>query len=135
MNVGTNVLNLIIVADYLRLLWQELNKIYGGGRDASSVFVMTVGKKLSSCDYDITNEHAKLAAYNTFELVNETISCSTNYTPNGSWVSTMWKRLLLNQDEGSKETIRMKQIVQIILHFKDFKSMHGINYACELCTG
>ena len=122
-----------IVVDYHRLLWQELNKIYGG---ASSIFVMTVGKKLSSCDYDITNEHAELAAHNTFELVNETISCSTNHTPNGSLVSTMWKRLLLNQEEGSKETIRMKQIVQIILHFKDFKSMHGsYTYACELYTG
>ena len=60
--------------DYHRLLWQELNKNFG---DASStIFVMAIGQQLSSSDYNI---HDKLAAQKTFELVNHTIPCATNY--------------------------------------------------------
>ena len=102
--VGTDVSdvsNLIIGVDYHYLLWQELNKTFGASR--SSIFVMEVGKKLCFSDYAITHGHADLAAYNTFQLVDCTISCATNYTPNGSSVSEMWKKLLLNL-EGSGET-------------------------------
>ena len=79
-----------IGVDYHRLLWQELNKIYGSTTD---IFVMAVGQ-LNSFDYDITHGHAELAAQKTFELVNHTIPCATNYSPKGSLVSVMWERLL-----------------------------------------
>ena len=87
----SGVSRLSIGVDYHRLLWQELNKNFG---NASTLFVMAVGQKLSSCDYDVTAGHDKLAAQKTFELVNHTISCATNYSPKGSPVSVMWERLL-----------------------------------------
>ena len=61
---------------------------------ASSIFVMAVGQQLSSSDFDITHGNAELAAQKTFELVNHTISCATNYSPKGSSISEMWERLL-----------------------------------------
>ena len=78
--------------DYHRLLWQELNKNFGNA--PSIIFVMAVGQQLSSSDYDITAGHDKLAAQKTFELVNHTIPCATNYSPKGMLVSVMWERLL-----------------------------------------
>lgn len=83
---------LSIGVDYHRLLWQELNKMYGNG--SSTVFVMAVGQQLCSSDYDVTG-NAKMAAFNTFELVNNTISCSTNFCAAGSTVSFMWEHLQL----------------------------------------
>ena len=82
--------NLTIGLSYHRLLWQELNKNFGS---ASTVFVMAVGKQLGYFDYDITAGHEELAAQKSFELVNNTISCATNYSSKGS-VSMMWERLL-----------------------------------------
>ena len=55
---------------------------------------MAVGQQLSSSDYDITCGHAELAAQKTFELVNHTIPCATNYSSRGSSISVMWERLL-----------------------------------------
>ena len=61
---------------------------------------MAVGQHLSSSDYDITHGNEKLAAQKTFELVNHTIPCATNYCPTGSLISTMWERL--PQERGPK---------------------------------
>ena len=55
---------------------------------------MTVAQKLSACDYSIAHEHAKLAALNTFKLVDHTVACATSCSLKGSTISGMWKRLL-----------------------------------------
>ena len=81
---------------------------------------MAVGKQLSSCDYDITHGHAELAAQKTFKLVNHTIACATNYSPNGSLVSVMWERLLQNQEKKPKETMPV-----------DLNHMKQCMYACR----
>ena len=86
------VLNSNTRVDYHRLLWQELNKNFGNA--STSVFVMAVGQQLSSFDYCITHEHAKLADQKMFELLDRTLSCGTNYSPTGSSVSGKWERLL-----------------------------------------
>ena len=97
-NVGLpNISKLSMGVNYHRLLWQELNKNYG---NASTIFVMAVGQQLSSFDFDIAAGHAELAAQKTFELVNHTVSCATNYSPKGTLVSVMWERLL--QGTGPK---------------------------------
>ena len=54
---------------------------------------MKFAHKLSLSDYNITDGHGKLAARNTFTLVNNTMACATNYSSKGS-ISLMWKRLL-----------------------------------------
>ena len=97
--VGTDVAdvsNLTIGVDCHRLLWQELNKRFCNA--PAKVFVMAVGQQLSSCDYGITAGHGELAAQKTFELVNHTIPCATNYSSKGSLISVMWERLL--QEKG-----------------------------------
>ena len=83
-----------IEVDYHRLLWQELNKNFGND---STIFVMAVGQKLSFCDYDVTAGHAELAAQKSFELVDHTIACATNYSSKGSPVSLLWETLLLEK--------------------------------------
>ena len=80
----------IMNADYHRLLWQELNKYFGDG--VNTIFVMRPGQQLLYSDYDITGDEDR-AAYNTFQLVNETLACSLIYTPNGSDISTMWEHI------------------------------------------
>ena len=75
--------------DYHRLLWQELNKLYGGN---SSVFVMAVGHTINCSTYDITG-NAAMAACKTFELVDSAISCAVNYSPTGSSISYLWQTL------------------------------------------
>lgn len=54
---------------------------------------MAVGKQINSFAFDVTG-NPKMAAFKTFELVDNTISCSINYSPTGSSVSAMWQRLL-----------------------------------------
>jgi len=78
--------------DYKSLLWQELNKNFGDG--TSTTFVMRTGQQLLYSDYDVSGDQ-DVAAYNTFQLVNETLSCAPIYTPNGSNISTMWSQLLI----------------------------------------
>ena len=91
--IGPDIPNVSTIGvDYHRLLWQELNKNFGDV--STTIFVMAVGQQLSSSDYDITAGHAELAAHKTFELVNHTIPCATNYSSKGSSVSVMWERLL-----------------------------------------
>jgi len=77
--------------DYKRLLWQELNKNFGDGESTS--FLMRTGQQLLYSDYDISGSE-DTAAYNTFELVNNTSSCAAVYTPNGTNISDMWHSLL-----------------------------------------
>jgi len=77
--------------DYKSLLWQELNKNFGDG--TSTTFVMSIGQQLLYSDYDVSGDQ-DIAAYNTFQLVDETLSCAHIYTPNGSNISAMWKQLL-----------------------------------------
>ena len=89
-----DISKLSIEVDYHRLLWQELNKNFGND---STIFVMAVGQKLSFCDYDVTAGHAELAAQKSFELVDHTIACATNYSSKGSPVSLMWETLLLEK--------------------------------------
>ena len=86
------VSNLTTTVDCHRLLWQELNKIFGNA--STSIFVMAAGQQLSSFDFEITHKHAKLADQKAFELVDRTLSCGTNYSPTGSSVSGKWERLL-----------------------------------------
>ena len=78
--------------NYESLLWQELNKNFGDG--VSTTFVMRTGQQLLYSDYDVSGD-MDVAAYNTFQLVNETLSCAPIYTPNGSNISTMWSQLLI----------------------------------------
>lgn len=77
--------------DYHRLLWQELNKNFSNG--TNSTFVMAVGQQLLYSDYDVSG-NVKVAAYNTYELLNKTAKCGTNYTPGDSRISLKWKQLL-----------------------------------------
>ena len=129
-DVGTDVPT---VVDYHYLLWQELNKAFGS---TSSIFVMEVGKRLCHSDYSITHGHADLAAHNTFQLVDCSISCATNYTPNGSSISAMWKKLLLNQ-EGSGETTHaddlsdLKRGIYVDNTTNILKVCMVARYACE----
>ena len=117
-----DVSKLSIGVDYHRLLWQRLNKSYG---NASTIFVMAVGKQLSFSDYDITG-NAELAAQKTFELVNSTIACATNYSPTGSSVSLMWERLL--QGKGPKAGPEHRPA------FEKAKSVLFKNYDQNNCT-
>ena len=80
----------IMSADYHYLLWQELNKNFGDG--VNTMFVMRPGQQLLYSDYDVSCD-VDIAAYNTFQLVNETLACSLIYTPNGSNISTMWEHI------------------------------------------
>ena len=84
--------------DCYRLLWQELNKKFGN--TPTKAFVMAVGQQISPFEYRTTDGNEQLAAQKTFELVNHTIPCATTYSPNGSSISGLWKRLL--QEEGPK---------------------------------
>ena len=77
--------------DAHRLLWQQLNKMYGNG--ANSVFVLAIGKYLNHSDYSPT-ENFREAGHNTFELVNSCIACNVNYSPTGSRISIQWEQLL-----------------------------------------
>ena len=90
--------------DVHRLLWQKLNEMYGN--DANSMFVLTVGKHLNYADYSPT-EFPKVAALNTFELVNSCISCNVNYLPTGSIISLRWEQLLY-EGKGPKATAKQK---------------------------
>ena len=105
-----DISNLTIGVDWHRLLWQKLNKMFGSA--STSIFVMTVGQQPSSFDYSITHGHAELAAQQMSELLNRTISCGTNYSPNGSLISTKWETLLRNQKEGP-DVNHMKQCTYI----------------------
>ena len=87
---------MITVVDYHRLLWQELNKKLATYK--SSIFVMA-RKQICSYEYSIDKDNEKSAAHNTFQLVNDTISCATNYSPTGSWISEMWEKLAENQEK------------------------------------
>jgi len=89
--------------DYHRLLWQELNKNFGN--ETSTVFVMAVGQQLSYFDYDVC-KNTKMAAYNTYQLVNSTIACGTNHNTAGSSISLMWERLLQGKGPGAGQKHR-----------------------------
>ncbi len=87
-----------------RLVWQVLNRMYGN--DTNSVFVMTVGKYLNYADYSPT-EFPKVAALNTFELVDSCVACNVNYAPTGSRISLRWEQLV-NHGRGPKATGKQK---------------------------
>jgi len=82
--------------NYHRLLWQALNnKFKGSGK---STFVMATGQRLLFSDYNVSG-NAGLAAYRTFELLDNGIPCATNYSVTGTQLSTKWEQLL-NEGKG-----------------------------------
>ena len=92
--LAAGIKSIISSPRYQRLLWQELNKKFGGGD--KSVFVMTTGQTLLHSDYDTSNP---AAGFNTFELVDKPLLCSTNYSPAESRISVKWEQLL-NEGKG-----------------------------------
>jgi len=76
--------------NYHRLLWQALNNKFKGN---GSTFVMATGQRLDYSDYDVSG-NARLAAYKTFELLDNGISCAANYSVTGSRISTKYEQLL-----------------------------------------
>ena len=90
--------------DVHRLLWQKLNEMYGN--DANGMFVLTMGKRLNYADYSPT-EFPKVAAHNTFELVDSCIACNVNYSPTGSRISLQWEQLLY-EGKGPKATAKLR---------------------------
>ena len=88
-----------------RLLWQKLNEMYGNDPN-SGMFVLTMGKRLNYADYSPTH-FPKVAALNTFELVNSCIACNVNYSPTGSRISQRWEQLLY-KGKGPKATAKQK---------------------------
>lgn len=76
--------------NYYSLLWQKLNEHFGDG--TTTTFVMAVGQQLLHTDFHVKT--GKKAAYNTFELLDETIACGTNKISAGSRISLKWKQLL-----------------------------------------
>ena len=89
-----------VTVDVHRLLWQKLDEVYGN--DPNSMFVLTMGKALYYADYSPT-KFPKVAAHNTFELVNSCIACNVNYSPTGSIISLRWEQLLY-EGKGPKAT-------------------------------
>jgi len=92
--LAAGIKSIISSPRYQRLLWQELNKKFGGGD--KSVFVMTTGQTLLHSDYDTSNP---AAGFNTFELVDKPLLCSINYSPAESRISVKWEQLL-NERKG-----------------------------------
>jgi len=54
---------------------------------------MAFGQQLSHSDYDISM-NTEMAAYKTFQLLDNAILCGTNYNATGSPISLMWEKLL-----------------------------------------